>query len=73
MSDQLFSSVVTITGGIIMLAMVATLVSKNAQTSNIIGTAGNAFSGALQVAESPVTGSSGLNVAGTYSSAGFMQ
>jgi PRD1 phage membrane DNA delivery len=73
MSDQLFSSIVTVTGGIIMLAMVATLVSKNATTANIIGTTGSAFSNAISAAEAPVTGSSGFNVAGTFSSAGFMQ
>jgi len=73
MSDQLFSSIVTVTGGIIMLAMVATLVSKNANTANIVSTTGSAFSNAISAAEAPVTGSSGFNVAGTYSSAGFMQ
>lgn len=73
MSDQLFSSIVTVTGGIIMLAMAATLVSKNANTANIVSTTGSAFSNAISAAEAPVTGSSGFNVAGTFSSAGFMQ
>jgi hypothetical protein len=73
MSDQLISSVVTVLTAIVGLAIIATLVSKNAQTGSIITAGGSAFSGALAAAEAPVTGSSGLNVAGTFGSAGFMQ
>jgi PRD1 phage membrane DNA delivery len=73
MGDQLISSVVTVAVAIVGLAIIATLVSKNATTSNIIGTTGNAFSGALTAAEGPVlSGFGGLNVAGTSSSAGYM-
>jgi hypothetical protein len=64
MGDRLISSLVTIATGIIGLAIIAVLVSKNAQTGQVIGAGGSAFSGALAAAESPVTGS-GLNVAGT--------
>lgn len=65
MGDRLISSLVTIATGIIGLAIIAVLVSKNAQTGQVIGAGGSAFSGALAAAEAPVTG--GLNVAGTYS------
>lgn len=72
MSDQLVSSVVTVATAIIGLAIIAVLVSRNANTSGVISAGGNAFSNALSVAESPVTGSSGFNVAGTMSTAGYM-
>ena len=72
MGEQLVSSVVTVATAIIGLAIIATLVSKNANTANVVTAGGNVFSQALGVAESPVTGQSTFNVAGTYSSAGFM-
>lgn len=65
MGDRLISSLVTIGTGIIGLAIIAVLVSKNAQTSQVVGASGSAFSNALSAAEAPVTGG-GLNVAGTY-------
>lgn len=51
-------ALVTIATAIVGLAIVATLVSKNAQTPQVIQASGSAFSNALGVAESPVTGSS---------------
>lgn len=74
MGDQLISSVVTVMVAIVGLAIIATLVSKNANTAGIIGVGGQAFSGALTAAEGPVLGNSlsGLNVAGTQSSSGYM-
>lgn len=63
MGDRLISSLATIATGIIGLAIIAVLVSRNAKTSQVIGAGGSAFSGALEAAEAPV---SGLNVAGTY-------
>lgn len=71
MGDQLISSVVTVASAIVGLAIIAVLVSKNANTSNVIGASGNAFSGALSAAEAPVTGMTGLNVTGTYNTAGY--
>ena len=58
MGDNLISSVVTVATAIIGLAIIAVLVSNNANTSNVIGSAGQAFSGALAAAEAPVTGAS---------------
>lgn len=49
-------ALVTIATAIVGLAIVATLVSKNAQTPQVIQASGSAFSNALAVAESPVTG-----------------
>jgi ABC-type sugar transport system substrate-binding protein len=65
MGDRLISSLATIATGIIGLAVVAVLVSRNANTSGVIGAGGSAFSGALQAAEGPVLGNS-LGVGGTY-------
>lgn len=47
---------VTIAVAIIGLATVAVLVSRKAQTPAVIQASGSAFSNALAVAESPVTG-----------------
>jgi hypothetical protein len=54
--NEFWNSVVTLGMGIIGIAFLAVLVSKQADTSNVIGTAGKAFSGALSAAEAPVTG-----------------
>lgn len=51
--------VVTIATAIVGVAILAVLVSRNAQTSQVITAAGTAFSGALGVAVSPVTGFTG--------------
>ena len=53
-------SLVTVALAIVGVAIVAVLVSKNANTSGVLGAAGKAFSGALSTAEAPVTGSGGL-------------
>jgi len=58
MSDQLITSVVTVLTAIIGVAIIATLVSKNANTSQVLQAGGQAFSSALGTALSPVTGSS---------------
>jgi hypothetical protein len=56
MSDQLIGGVVTVATAIVGVAIIAVLVGSNAQTSNVVTSAGNAFSGALKAAEAPVTG-----------------
>lgn len=70
MGDQLVTSITTVLTLIVGLAVVATLVSKNANTTGVISAGGSAFSGALSAAEAPVTGAS--NVTGTSGFAGFM-
>jgi hypothetical protein len=56
--NQLVNSVVTVATAIIGVAIIAVLVSKNANTTGVISSASSGFSQALSVAESPVTGSS---------------
>ena len=58
MGSQLVNSVVTVAVAIIGVAIVAVLVSKNANTTGVIQSASQGFSGALGTALSPVTGSS---------------
>lgn len=54
--NNVVSQIVVIATAIIGLAIVATLVSRNAQTSQVIQSAGNAFTGAIRAATGPVTG-----------------
>jgi len=49
--------ITTIAVAIVGVATLAVLVSKRADTGNVIKSAGQAFSSALSVAVSPVTGS----------------
>lgn len=51
-----FESLTTIALAIVTLGMVAVVVSKKAQAPQVIQASGSAFSNALAVAESPVTG-----------------
>lgn len=54
--DRLLDGVVSIAVAIVGVALLAVLVSKNAQTPQVISAAGSAFSGALAAATGPVTG-----------------
>lgn len=55
-----FTSALTASAtAIVALALVAVLVSRNAQTPAVITSAGNAFSGVLRAATGPVTGGFG--------------
>jgi hypothetical protein len=60
MSNELITSVFTVLTGIIGVAIIATLVSKNANTTGVLQASGAAFSQSLGTALSPVTGSGGL-------------
>jgi PRD1 phage membrane DNA delivery len=51
-----FETITTIALAIVTLGIVSVLVSKKAQTPQVIQSAGSAFSNAMGVAESPVTG-----------------
>ena len=62
-----FSEIAVIASAIVGLAIVAVLVSGNAQTANVIKAAGSAFSGAIGAAVSPVTGQQ------IYAGGGFSQ
>ena len=59
MSEQLITSVVTVLMAITGVAIIAVLVSKNANTSQVIGAVSSGYSGALSTALSPITGGSG--------------
>lgn len=59
MNDAM-EKITTIAVAIVGVATLAVLVSKRADTSNVIKSAGQAFSSALSVAVSPVTGGGGL-------------
>lgn len=54
--NDLTNAVVSIALAIVGVAFLAVLVSKNANTSGVIGAGGNAFSQALAAAEAPITG-----------------
>lgn len=56
MSKDLFDGLVTIGVAIVGIAILAVLVSRNAQTPAVIGSAGQAFAGAIGAAVSPVSG-----------------
>lgn len=60
MGDRLIESVVTIAMGIIGVAVIATLVSRNANTAGILTSGGSAFSQSLTAAEGPVLGGGGV-------------
>jgi hypothetical protein len=56
MSDSLITSVVTVLMAIIGVAIIAVLVSKNANTSGVIGAGAGGVSNVLGTALGPVTG-----------------
>lgn len=72
MGDQLISSVVTVATAIVGLAIIAVLVSKQANTSGVISAGGSAFASDLAAAVSPITGGSGFGASSFASPAGFL-
>jgi hypothetical protein len=54
--NPFFETITTIALAIVTLGVVSVLVSKKAQTPQVIQASGSAFSNAMAVAESPVTG-----------------
>jgi hypothetical protein len=65
MGDHLITSLVTVATAIVGVAIIAVLVSGQAQTSQVIGAATGGFATDLQAAVSPVTGGSGFGSVGT--------
>lgn len=64
--------ITSIVGAVIGVAILAVLMSPNAQTSSVIGSAGAALSGIVATAVSPVTGTgAGSGVYSGTGSAGF--
>jgi hypothetical protein len=62
MSEQLISSTVTVLLAIIGVAIIAVLVSRQANTTGVISSAASAFQGALGTALSPVTGATNFGI-----------
>jgi hypothetical protein len=58
MTSELISGFVTVLTAIVGVAIIAVIVSKNAQTPQVLQAGGSAFAAALGAATSPVTGSS---------------
>lgn len=67
MTDSLVSSVTTVLLAIVGVAIIAVLVSRNANTAGVIGAGGSAFSQSLGTALSPVTQSGGFGSFGGQS------
>jgi hypothetical protein len=57
MGDKLITAVVSVLVAMVGVAIIAVLVSKNAQTPAVLQASGSAFSGILKAAVSPVSGS----------------
>lgn len=60
MAGETTTAIVSILTAVVGVATLATIVSKNSNTSGVITAGGSAFSGILGTALSPVTGSQGL-------------
>lgn len=62
--NNLVDGAVSIATAIVGVALLAVLVSRNAQTPQVVTALGNAFSGGIGAAVSPVTGNSLLSGVG---------
>lgn len=60
MGREFIASIVTVLTAVVGLAIVATLVSKQAQTPQVLSAGGSAFGSILTAAEAPVTGGGGF-------------
>lgn len=69
--SELTHSLTAIAMAIVGVAILAILVSRNANTSGVLGAAGSAFSGALSAAEAPVTGATSFHVGNVDTGPGF--
>lgn len=66
--NQIGPGIITVIGGIIGLAIIAVLVSRNAQTGNVLTAAGQSLAGIIGAAVQPVSNASNLN---QFGSTGF--
>ena len=71
MGENLISNGTTVLLAIVSLGVIATLVSKNANTSGVINAGARGFTSALSAAEGPVIGFSGMNNL-NYNAAGYV-
>jgi PRD1 phage membrane DNA delivery len=58
MSSEVIQGIVTVLTAIVVVAIIAVLVSKNANTAGVLQAGGQAFSTSLGAAVAPVTGGS---------------
>jgi PRD1 phage membrane DNA delivery len=56
-SNELVSGIIAVLAGAVGITIISVLVSKNAQTPQVLSAAGSAFSSILQAATSPVSAS----------------
>lgn len=56
MGDHIINSLATVAMAIVGIAIIAVLVSRNAQTAGVITSAGAAFANDISAAVAPVTG-----------------
>lgn len=70
MSDELIRSLTSIAVAIVGLAVLAVIVSKNANTTSVIQSASSGFNNAIATASAPVTGAS-VNPVLSYPGASF--
>jgi hypothetical protein len=68
MEDKAFTSLIGILTGVIGISILAVLVSKGAQTAQVLQAGAQGFSSILQAATGPVTGSGSLGLNGIGSS-----
>lgn len=61
MGDQAITGIITILTAIIGVAIIAVLVSSQAQTGSVLTAGGNAFANILKTAVSPVSGNGIMN------------
>ena len=66
MGNNFMGQLVVVLTGIIGVALVAVLVSRNAQTPAVINSAGNALTNFLGTAVSPVTGGASGGTGGRF-------
>lgn len=59
---NMWEPIITVASGVIAVAIIAVLVSRKAQTPQVLGAAGSAFSNVLSAATAPVTGASSAPV-----------
>ena len=59
MGEHLVTGLLTVATAIVGVAIIAVLVSRNAQTGQVIQSAGSAFAADLAAAVSPITGGTG--------------
>ena len=71
MGENLVSSLTTVALALVGLGILATLVSRNANTTGVISAGSRGFTSALSAAEAPVIGSSGMNSL-NYQAAGYV-